>query len=326
MTRLPPLLLAVACTACSAHGVANADPRFVFASQARGAHILGASDEFVERLSPFDRAARMKSDRAVSALEFRRFAATNVLPWEVHEKEKIEAAFRQIGPRLTELSVGLPKTVYLIKTTGEEEGDTPYTRDDAIVIPRGRLAAPSAEFPQLISHELFHILLRHDEALRERLYRLIGFLPCGEVVLPPPLAQRTITNPDAPRTDYRIRVRIGPDAVWAVPVLYSSSETYDPARGGVFFDYLQFRLMVVEKTGDGPCRPVYERGEPRLIELHDVAGFFEQVGRNTEYVIHPEEILADNFALLVLGKTELPSPQILVRLRQALALDPAPGH
>jgi len=47
------------------------------------------------------------------------------------------------------------------------------------------------------------------------------------------------------------------------------------------------------------------------------------VGRNTRYLWHPEEILADNFALLFLGllrgaPPQLPSPDVLERMRAIL--------
>jgi hypothetical protein len=35
-------------------------------------------------------------------------------------------------------------------------------------------------------------------------------------------------------------------------------------------------------------------------------------------LVHPEEILADNFALLVLDEQNVPSPEILQRMRAAL--------
>lgn len=312
MTRLTSLTIALLCVPVGfalgagppAYGI-----RFAFASEVEGARILGTRDDFVVRMSPFDRASRMKTDQAVSVKAYLRFAAENALPWEAHEKQMVEAAFASIAPRLAELSVRFPKPIHLVKTTGNEEGETAYTRGAAIVIPRARLAS-AADLPELVSHELFHILLRHDGALRERLYRLIGFEKCKAFELPAALARRKITNPDTPRSDYRIRVRFGGDTVWAVPVLYSKSDDYDPARGGVFFDYLEFRLLLVEETKEGRCRPLYDGAEPRLVELREVAGFLEQVGRNTEYVIHPEEILADNFALLVLGATDLASPEI----------------
>ena len=44
----------------------------------------------------------------------------------------------------------------------------------------------------------------------------------------------------------------------------------------------------------------------------------EQVGKNTDYIIHPEEILAENFALLVLNETKVASPEILQKMREVL--------
>jgi hypothetical protein len=55
-----------------------------------------------------------------------------------------------------------------------------------------------------------------------------------------------------------------------------------------------------------------------LASPEEVSRFFEQVGRNTNYVIHPEEILADNFALLVLDEHNVPSPEILEKTQRIL--------
>jgi hypothetical protein len=44
----------------------------------------------------------------------------------------------------------------------------------------------------------------------------------------------------------------------------------------------------------------------------------EQIGRNTGYVIHAEEILASNFELLVQGAPNAPSPEVLERIREVL--------
>jgi hypothetical protein len=51
-------------------------------------------------------------------------------------------------------------------------------------------------------------------------------------------------------------------------------------------------------------------GDRHLVELKELQGFFEQVGRNTQYLIHPEEILADNFAIAISGQTDVKSPAI----------------
>ena len=47
-------------------------------------------------------------------------------------------------------------------------------------------------------------------------------------------------------------------------------------------------------------RAVLVDGQPVLHEA-SVPDFHRQIGSNTGYIIHPEEILADNFAALVTG-------------------------
>ena len=55
--------------------------------------------------------------------------------------------------------------------------------------------------------------------------------------------------------------------------------------------------------------------KPRLFDVAQVR-FHEQIGRNTEYIIHREEVLADNFVLLVNGGNDVPSPRIIREMRQ----------
>ena len=47
-------------------------------------------------------------------------------------------------------------------------------------------------------------------------------------------------------------------------------------------------------------------------------GFYEKVGKNTQYIIHPEEILADNFALVISGETEFATPEIPAAILQVM--------
>jgi hypothetical protein len=281
-----------------------------FASAAEGAEILGHKDDFTQRLSAFDRAARMKTDRSVSEEEFLKFVKENVLTWNESEKAKVETAIARIRPALDALPLSLPKIVNLVKTTGAEEGRAFYTRDTAIMMPEKEIDEGAAGLlKRTIAHELFHILSRGNRALREKLYKSIGFTKCGEVEFPSGLGSRKITNPDAPRNDHAISVRIHGKEVHAVPILFSTTEKYDVTRGGEFFNYLQ--LSFLQMPGRSTVQPV-------LAAPEEVSGFFEQVGRNTNYLIHPEEILADNFALLIVGEHNVPSPEILEKMRRVL--------
>jgi hypothetical protein len=278
-----------------------------FASVGEGAEILGRKDDFIQRLSAFDRAARMKTDRSISEDEFLKFVQGNVLTWNESEKAKIEAAIASIRPTLDALPLSLPKIVSFVKTTGAEEGSAFYTRDTAIIMPEKEIdEADAGLLKKTIAHELFHILTRGNSTLREKLYQSIGFTKCDEVEFPSELKSRKITNPDAPRNDHAIRVRIRGEEVHAVPILFSNTTKYDVNRGGEFFNYLQLSFLRVPSTS---------AAQPILAMPEEVSGFFEQIGRNTNYVIHPEEILADNFALLILDEHNVPSPEIIEKMR-----------
>lgn len=52
-----------------------------FASQSEGRQTLTEKDDFIQRLSPFDRSARMKTDKTISEGELLEFIRTNVLDW-----------------------------------------------------------------------------------------------------------------------------------------------------------------------------------------------------------------------------------------------------
>ncbi len=290
-----------------------------FASVEEGKQILTKRDDFIARMSPFDRASRMKTDQEVSEIQFLDFVGKEILEWNDSEKQKINSALQTIQTTLEVMDLPFPAKMLIIKTTGKEEGGAPYTRANAIVLPQDFLKAPVARIQKTISHELFHIMSRANPGLRERLYAEIGFEKCNEIDLPPALISRKLTNPDAPRNDHCIRVRVAGKEQWAIPILLSRVEKYDVQRGGEFFNYLEFRLLLVDRADDKiTVTPITDGPEPMLLNIQQVSGFFEQVGKNTDYIIHPEEILADNFAALVLGQRNLPSPDVVEKLRAIL--------
>jgi hypothetical protein len=289
------------------------------ASATEAKQLLTTRDDFIQRLSPFDRSARMKVDRPVSEEAFLKFVGENVSEWTPADVETLQAPLDQIQAHLRELPLPFPPIVQLIKTTGAEEGNAAYTRGTAIILPKNELGKTQNELEKLLYHELFHVLSRQNPKLREELYAIIGFTGCDEIAFLRELDSRKITNPDAPRNDHFIRLQDAGQEFLAVPILFSTAEAYNVKRGGEFFDYLNFQFLVVEK---GPnkrtLKAVYENSKPKLIELKAVSGFFEQIGRNTQYVIHPEEILADNFALLLFGEQKPPSPEILQKMKNIL--------
>lgn len=295
----------------------------VFATVDQGRVILTARDEHIRNLSPFDRTSRMKTARDVSEETFLEFVGENVVAWTDTERQTIASRFETFRPQIAALNPSFPATIYLIKTTGNEEGGAAYTRDSAVVLPAGMLRGFGGVSARLICHELFHILSRQNPQLQDRLYEVIGFKKCNGIEWPAPLARRRLTNPDAPTNEHYIEVKVDGEPVLAVPVLFSRTETYDVERGGDFFDYLEFRFLLCQRQPDSPkLKVLCDGNDPRLVETSRLEGFWEQIGRNTQYIYHPEEILADNFTLLVMPRPNVPSPEIIEKMKQMLSEEP----
>ena len=294
-----------------------------FATRAEGAALLKTRDRFVAAMSPFDRQARLKVSRAVDEQEYLRFASAQAIDWEPQHMEQLTAVIDALRKHLAGLRLPLPKTVMLVRTTGQEEGGAAYCRGNGIILPQGKPGASEEAAQRLLLHELFHILSSHQRELRHRLYALIGFRPCQEIQLPGDLRDRKITNPDGPVIAYYIELREDNQRFLVAPVLFSSVDRFPPGAKN-FFGVMQFKLMQVESENDR-WRARLVDGQPILLDVDTrekiPASFFAQIGQNTGYVIHPDEILADNFVHLVLGKKKLPSPELIREMRRLLSTD-----
>ncbi len=288
-----------------------------FATKAEASALLSRSDEFTSATSVFDRQARLKTAKPVSEADFQAFYARHARDWPVDEKRRVAAAVKALKPRLAGLNVPFPKRVVLVHTSGQEEEGAAYCRQNGVMLPSKMLRRDPAGLERLLAHELFHIMSRENPELRAKLYRIIGFKVCTPIELPKAFQDRKITNPDAPRIDCVISLVHEGKKVIAAPVLYANVERYDPTRRGSFFRYMRFRLMLVESKGDR-FQPSLVDGQPVMLDPAKTPSFLRQIGQNTGYIIHPDEVLADNFSFLVMGKTGLKTPQIVEEMRGVL--------
>jgi hypothetical protein len=128
------LVVVVSFPSTAARHVQSKRPAISFATVDEGRRILTTRDDFVVRLSPFDRAARVGTDQETSEQEYLRFLSSNVLEWTAQDKAIVKAAWSALEPKLHEMALPFPPTIYMIKTTGQEEGGAEYTRSNAIDI------------------------------------------------------------------------------------------------------------------------------------------------------------------------------------------------
>ncbi|PKI29711.1 hypothetical protein CXF83_03395 [Shewanella sp. Choline-02u-19] len=293
---------------------AKAPYSIAFLNKTEAALVLTQNDDFIQRVSQFDIDARMKQPNAQSKSDYLAFVAQQTMDWNEQEQSVLTKAFDSISAKLVDLNIHLPEPIQFIKTTGLEEGGAAYTRGQAIIL-QARQVANEEELPRLLAHELLHVYSRFNPKVKQQLYRAIGYHYIGDIDFPSKLAQQKITNPDAPVNDFAIRVNYKEQPVWVVPILFADVAQYDLERGGEFFDYLTFEFVIVGRDTEA-SKSTYDAAAVEIVAVPELKGFFSQVGRNTNYIIHPEEIIADNFALLVIEETELKSPKILFEIEQ----------
>ena len=282
--------------------------------QNEAADFLGTADDYTAALSPLDRQVRVGSTDSVDDATIRAFQAKAAREFSADERASLLRLLAKLRPKLTILRDLFPAEVKLIKTSGEEEGEAAYTRRDAIILPGRMLAQGPEQVEKLLLHELFHILSRHRPDLRRALYREVRFEPIPELLLPADWAARKLTNPDAPHLDVVFTwITKQETGAAGVPLLYAKSAKYDPDTDGGLFDVLNFRLILVEKTEAG-WTPVLRDGHPLVADPHALPDYYRAIGRNTDYIIHPEEVLADNFVMLLTGRKDLPDPWLPRRM------------
>jgi hypothetical protein len=280
-----------------------------FASVEEGKRIITARDVFIASLNDLERQALLFKSQPVSEAEFLDFIGQQVIEWQSREIEEISRTLQAAGNLLARLSLRLPETVFLIRTTGKEEGEMFYTRQNAIFYPYNAISR------NLFIHELFHIYSRYNPEMRDRLYQIIGFHRClNEIELPESLLRKKITNPDAPSIEHYLVSSYKNVIHLFVPVLFFGTDY----QGGNLFDDLQFRMMAIEEV-NSQHRYLNQDGNPVLVSPSEMADFYSQVGENTDYIIHPEEIMADNFVLLANREQNLKTPRIVAEMEALLA-------
>ena len=279
---------------------------------------LAQPDDFIKSLSPFDRSVRLRVAREVTEKELLVHVAKHGLDWTDAEKKRLTAKVKEVRPMLKGLKLPLPKEILLIKTTGKEDAGAAYTRRNGIVFSEQRLRRGGAAMRNLFLHELFHVMSRHDPKLATRLYRIIGYEPSPKLKFPKELAARKLTNPDAPFSRHAIEFEHDGKPIKATPILYSRVAKYDEGEGGTLFRYLVFRLLVLDARN--PANPARsEEGKLIMLSPDDAKNFHKKIGRNTGYIIHPEETMADNFVYMVTGRKNLPNPEIVKSVRAVLS-------
>ncbi len=278
--------------------------------------LISVEDEYTAVLSKFDLQSKTGRNDNPSLSDYLANASAQVRGWKDTDKDILKAVVSSIAAKIKALGliINMPDTIFIIKTIMKEEGGADgYTRRNCIFLNENEFWSKGEGVENLLIHELFHVLSRFDRSMRERVYNTLGFKKCNNIDYPKEIADLRISNPDAPHNNFYLTVKYNDKPIDITLILYSSGNY----SGGSFFRYLKLGLMVV--TGDDDARtPALKDGKPWILDVNDVWNFYEQVGRNTNYIIHEEEICADQFVMLLNQNINIPNPELIKSMKKAM--------
>ena len=286
-----------------------------FASVPKAQELLSEEDDFTKSWSPIDIDVRMQKGNSTKE-ELMKYIPTQALKWDENERkllysilEKYDAEIARQGYQLN-----FPDSIYFVKTTMDEEfsGAYGYTRSNNVMLNGSKVEASDENLAHVIMHELFHILSRHDPEFRAKMYSIIGFNIVDQIELPEELKVRKIANPDAFYTDSYIELKHNEQPVDCAMILYAD-KSYTT---GNLMEYVNIGFVKLE--GGKKKNIVIDNGKSVIYSMEQVTGFFEQVGKNTKYIIDPEEIMADNFTYTLTNKQDLTNPEIIAKIKEVL--------
>ena len=200
--------------------------------------------------------------------------------------------------RSIDKNLNLPK-IQLIKTKGSYYGaGVYYTRENNIIIPEDQLKSGNKYLLRTLIHEISHIYTRFNPRKKEALYALLGYNKLPNLELSDFLKKRVIYNPDGVDLAYAIEISDSSGRkLKAIPSMYSRFSSYKnlPLLKSFIFQLFE----VTEKEGKWMVK-----NDGVGLSEEQVTGYWDKIGRNTRYTIHPDEIIADNFTFLAMSSED----------------------
>ena len=231
--------------------------------------------------------------------------------WEFRDMDHLEKLMEEKGVHLPEL-----EEITFIKTRTEMEAYAEgYTHATQIYIadfmPQVMLLGDDVEYSMLeiFAHELFHCMTRSNPDFRKEIYRIIHFTVQDEdFELPPSVKEYYISNPDVEHHNSYATFTIGGEPVDCFLAFVTTKHFEN--EGDMF-------------TDSGVTALVPTDGRDMYYTIDDASDFYDILGKNTGYVIDPEECMAVNFVYAVLYGSNDPehpfeNPEILDSIIEVL--------
>jgi hypothetical protein len=256
-------------------------------------------DEYMSHTNGFYRNFFSKNK---SMEEFQSVMCESVIDGTDVQAEMTKKSQDIIQKSLELFNIKLDLEMKIIYTDGSDNVGMPYTKGEAMVMPSNYHYPPSelSYFnPQLIVHELWHILSRKYPELRKAAYKSIGFKESTTSLFEKEKSKEAeellnlyFVNPDAIFHDhYFENINHKGENFEAYPIFIW--------KGGIapVIAYVENDIVV---------------GVDRLSNNHDYVSKYSNVSYNT----HPEEICAEHFRMMLMYDyntllSSMPNPKMM---------------
>jgi len=236
--------------------------------------------------------------------DYKTHLKADVLEFSKEDMEFINGVMKEAYELCNKVSTNIfPKEIKLIKVSGNHYGDGAYyTRENCIIIPQDQLTIKNRKgFLETMFHEISHIYTRYNPEKRDQLYDFIGFKNTGNrssLLIKEELNDRILLNPDGVNFAFKIELKEmdGRDFT-AIPIIISNETKYTENKSD-FFDYIHFSLFKIRFQHS--ARVISTKEGDSTVDMDNIPEFFEQITDNTGYIIHPDEIIADNFMYIMM--------------------------
>lgn len=291
------------------------DIDFTFIVMEEGKRLITQHDSYIDNLTQQD--LNYRCERTNATLEqYLSLCEEAVLDFTDEEIDQVTLLLYEIDSELKRRGMVLPRMeqINLVKTTGKEENDAyGYTRGDTIYINQ-KAFNNDGFLERLLVHELFHVMTRSCLDFKKAIYEIIGFKVEDKFFkFPETKYLHFVSNPDVSNQVCHTRIK-AKRGYQNVVMLTDLSYMY--GQGNFHKMFRPFFLAIDENLEF--IRD--ENGEP--VFIHPTSAFqyyIELIGRNTTYTTNPEEALAENFVIAVLGTlNDLPNPEIIDSIRKTM--------
>lgn len=302
------MMLLLCCSAAWASDGSEPLFSYHFATREEGIGLLMSETDYFRNMSQADLDFRLRKNGAAPE-ELLAAAPDQIMDFTEEEMARVSGIMDEIEAEIREKGYHLPELdeITFVKSDMSLEMEAGgYTHKTHIFLSKIVLAYPPEKdyyVKELVCHELFHCITRSSREFREKMYKIIGFTLNDTDYEPGELLRSILlSNPDVEHHD-------------AHGLFTAYGEARDFFVVSVFTEPFSESIENPFRETDILFIPVSDPDDYYTKE--EISDFWDHFGKNTLYVMDPEECLADNFAFVLTFGPEgrdgsaWPSPEII---------------